>query len=212
MDTPSPDQLRLLYAIDRFTGENALKRGPSEKTRWMKELHLAVVVYHAIQNGLFADYDWAPSLVEFHGVKMYGKVSQEANADLRWLQSAKLVDKLHLSTCLYETIRAYRVTERAAPALGALESESKAALDRLLCCESCGALREVFAFVEKKTTGSLGVRNSTVHFCPRCCIVERTREGTRVREDRPGTRTVVDFFDLADIVYRTRAASLGGWL
>lgn len=215
MESPSLDQLRLLYIIDRYTGGNDPSsargdkpNGQNKKTRWMKELHLSVIVYHAIQKGLFADYDWAPSLVEFHGVKMYGKVSQEANADLRRLQSGKLIDKLHLSTCLYETIRAYRSTAQASKALEALSEEGRAALEGLLVCELCSSLREVLAYVERDPTT---VKNVTVHYCPRCCLVERTPKGTQVRGRRAAVKTVIDFFDLAEIVYRTRAASSATW-
>ena len=91
MGAPSADQLRLLYIVDRFTHS-----GNNNKRRWLKGLPLSVLVYHGIQRKIFDDYDWAPSLVEFHGVKMYGKVSQEADADLEKLQHAKLLEKLHL--------------------------------------------------------------------------------------------------------------------
>ncbi len=105
----SSDQLRLLYIVDRFTHS-----GSNGKRRWVKELPLSILVYDAIDAGIFTDYDWAPNLVEFHGVKMYGKVSQEAHADLQRLQSRNLIEKLQLSTCLDDSIRAYRSTPEAA--------------------------------------------------------------------------------------------------
>jgi hypothetical protein len=90
MGSPSLDQLRLLYIVHRFTRAN----GANGKRRWMKDLPLSIAVYHGIHAGIFSDYDWAPSLVEFHGVKMYGKVSQEAHADLKKLQVDRFFENL----------------------------------------------------------------------------------------------------------------------
>jgi hypothetical protein len=200
------DPLRLLYIVQRYTGDV-----PNGRSRWMKELHLSVLVYHAIERGLFDDYDWAPSLVEFHGVRLYGKVSQEANADLRKLQTGKLIEKLHLSTCLYETIRAYRATERTPEALAPLPPESRAALDRLLSCPGCGALQEVMAYVELGPAGTANGRNATIAFCPRCARVDRKAPGARMTAPA-GARTDIDFFDLAAVAYRTRPHLPGGFL
>jgi hypothetical protein len=196
---PSLDKLNLLHIVHRYTGDGPTPA--SGKTRFLKELHLAVIVYNAIEKGIFRDYDWAPSLVEFHGVKMYGKVSQEAAADLRALQSETLVDKLHLSTCLYGTIRSYRSTARAAEALGSLPEESRASLDRLLDCGLCGALSEVQAFIERN--GSEDPRNRTIGFCPRCCTVSRNGAGTSILGPA-GARTEIAFFELTDVIYRSR--------
>lgn len=196
---PSLDQLCLLHIVHRYTG--SAQKPSNGKTRFLKELQLSVLVYRAIESGIFRDYDWAPCLVEFHGVKMYGKVSQEANADFRKLQSGKLIDKLHLSTCLYGTIRAYRSTELAAGALGNLPRESRSALDRLLDCGVCGSLQEVKAFVERN--GNNETKNSTLVFCPRCCTVSRNAAGTSVKGPA-GARVDIDFFRFADVVYRSR--------
>lgn len=201
---PSVDKLCLLHIVHRYTGSGP---SPSQgKTRFLKELHLSVLVYRAIESGIFHGYDWAPSLVEFHGVKMYGKVSQEANADLRALQAEKLVDKLHLSTCLYGTIRSYRSTAQAEEALAALPEESRSSLDRLLQCGDCGSLREIQAFIERN--GGPEPRNRTVCFCPRCSRVSRRPAGTSVE----GPHTDVSFFELADIVYRSRPVLPPGFL
>lgn len=206
MGSPSLDQLRLLYILDRFTHPN----GDGSKRRWMKDLPLAILVYHGIDAGVFSEYDWAPSLVEFHGVKMYGKVSQEAGADLKKLQSERFVEKLHLSTCLYDSIRAYRSTPKATEELGALPEDCRGALDRLLECPHCGSLQEVLAYVERAGSNNGQVRNSTVTYCPRCCRVERGDEGPAIISTNGVGRTPIDFFDIADIVYRTRPTRMGG--
>ena len=191
MGSPSNDQLRLLYLVDRYTGAN----GSRPSNRWVKELHLSVLVYHAIERGLFADYDWAPSLIEYRGVKLYGKVSQEAHADLRKLQSERLIDKLHLSTCLYDTIRAYRAAPQASDALGALEERERLAFDRALACGSCGSLREVMVDAEGK-----GFDRMIRIVCPAC---SRSRRGAKGGER-------IAFFEIADVVYRTRPLAPGG--
>lgn len=204
MGAPSLDQLRLLYVIHSLTDVSPAKgRG-----RWVKELQLSVLVYYAIERKIFETYDWAPSLVEFNGVKMYGKVSQEAHADLRKLQEAKLTEKLHLSTCLYDSIRAYRSTSRAFGALDALGAEGRRSLDDLLRCPRCEALREVMVFVER-ASGSWGhVKNAAISYCPRCCVVQRSPERRIVTRNKK-CRTEIGFFDIADVAYRSRAIRTG---
>jgi len=205
MGSPSLDQLRLLYIVNRFTHS-----GANGKRRWVKELPLSILVYHGIDAGIFTDYDWAPSLVEFHGVKMYGKVSQEAHADLKQLQGDKLVEKLHLSTCLYDSIRAFRATGRAADALRSLPEECRVSLDGLVLCPQCEAVQEVLAYVER-VDGRWGeVRNATVRYCARCCTVTTRPGGARIETSVPGARTPIDFFDIADVVYRARPTTSGG--
>lgn len=206
MDSLSLDQLRLLHIVDRFTHSGR----PEGKRRWMKDLPLSILVYHGIDTGIFSDYDWAPSLVEFHGVKMYGKVSQEAQSDLRRLQSARFIEKLHLSTCLYDSIRAYRSTPRAAGPLEALPDDCRLALNGLLECSHCGSLKEVLAYVERSNAHWGQVKNSTVTYCPSCCRVERGEEGPTIVSTNGSARISIDFFDIADVVYRTTPTRLGG--
>ena len=207
MGALSVDQLRLLYIVDRFTHS-----GNNDKRRWLKGLPLAVLVYQGIQRKIFDDYDWAPSLVEFHGVKMYGKVSQEAHADLEILQRAKLLEKLHLSTCLYDSIRAYRTTVRVADALEALPEEGETALDALLSCGHCGALQEILAYIERARGHWSDVRNATVSYCPRCCTVKKRPEGPIISSPRANGRTTIDFFDIVKVVYRTKPAEVRGFV
>lgn len=207
MGSPSLDQLRLLYIIRRFTQTNPLP----EKGRWMKELPLSILVYHGIARGVFDAYDWAPSLVEFHGVKMYGKVSQEAHADLKTLQGERLVEKLHLSTCLYDSIRAYRATTTSDTVLPSLPEPSRGALDELLQCEHCGTLEEILAYVERANGHWGHVRNATVAYCPRCCAVERGADGPTIVSPNGVGRIDIDFFDIAEIVYRSTPIPPGGW-
>lgn len=207
MGSPSLDQLRLLYVIHRFTHAN----GANGKRRWMKDLPLSIVVYHGISTGIFSDYDWAPSLVEFHGVKMYGKVSQEAHADLKKLQVDRFVEKLHLSTCLYDSIRAYRATTKASEALESLPEDCRTALDTLLECSHCGALQEILAYNERANGRWGQVKNSTVTYCPACCRVERGADGPIIAAINGAARVNIGFFDIADIVYRTRPTSPGGF-
>ena len=207
MGSPSLDQLRLLYVIHRFTHAN----GANGKRRWMKELPLSIVVYHGISTGIFSDYDWAPSLVEFHGVKMYGKVSQEAHADLKKLQVDRFVEKLHLSTCLYDSIRAYRATTKASEALESLPEVCRTALDTLLECSHCGALQEILAYIERANDHWGQVKNSTVTYCPACCRVKRGADGPIIAATNGARRVHIGFFDIADIVYRTRPTSPGGF-
>lgn len=207
MASLSLDQLRLLYIVDRFTQAS----GSNGKRRWMKDLPLSILVYHGIHNGIFSDYDWAPSLVEFHGVKMYGKVSQEAHADLKKLQADRFIEKLHLSTCLYDSIRAYRATPKAETVLEALPDDCRRGLNALLDCSHCGSLQEILSYVERASGHWGKVRNSTVAYCPECCRVDRGADGPRIATTNGAVRVSIDFFDIADIVYRTRPTAPGGF-
>jgi hypothetical protein len=207
MRSPSLDQLRLLYIVNRFTRMNGVRTG----RRWMKELPLSILVYHGIQSEVFSDYDWAPSLVEFHGVKMYGKVSQEAHADLKKLQGDRLVEKLHLSTYLYDSIRAYRTTPCAETALEVLAADDRVALNALLQCSQCGALQEVLAYVERDRKRWSQVRNSAAAYCTACCRVRRGTDGPVIEANHDAARIAIDFFDIAEISYRTRPSTLGGF-
>jgi hypothetical protein len=139
-------------------------------------------------------------------------VSQEAHADLKKLQGDRFVEKLHLSTCLYDSIRAYRVTPKGADALGELPRECRAPLDALVNCRRCGVLQEILAYVERSNGHWGQVRNSTVAYCPECCTVGRSDDGPVIAAANGAAPHVVeiDFFDIADVVYRTRPASTGG--
>lgn len=207
MGSPSVDQLRLLYIVNRFTRMN----GDNGTRRWVKDLPLSILVYHGIQSGVFSDYDWAPSLVEFHGVKMYGKVSQEAYADLKKLQGDRFVEKVHLSTCLYDSIRAYRATAKTDAAIESLADDDRVRLNALLECSRCQSLQEILAYVERDSSHWSQVRNSTVTYCPACCRVTRGVDGPVISAQNGSTKINIDFFDISEIIYRTRPTSLGGF-
>jgi hypothetical protein len=98
----SKDQQALLYLLYIYTDD-------SSRYLWIKELHLNALIYYLIKNNVFVEYDYAPTLVTFHGVKMYGKVSQEALWDLERFRRIGMVQKLKFSNKFYDDVGAYRL-------------------------------------------------------------------------------------------------------
>ncbi|NJD99535.1 hypothetical protein E3E26_07025 [Thermococcus sp. LS1] len=97
------DQQALLYLLHAYTGDS---RG---EFLWVKELHLNALIYYLITQGVFKEYDYAPSLITFHGIKMYAKISQEALWDLERFRRIGMVQKLKLSNKYYDDVGAYRL-------------------------------------------------------------------------------------------------------
>jgi hypothetical protein len=99
----SHDQQALLYLLYEYTGKQR------SRFLWVKELHLNALIYYLIKRQVFLEYDYAPSLVTFHGIKMYAKISQEALWDLERFRRLGMVQKLKLSNKYYDDVGAYRL-------------------------------------------------------------------------------------------------------
>ncbi|WP_297438702.1 hypothetical protein [Thermococcus sp.] len=97
------DQQALIYLLHAYTGTQ------TDGFLWVKELHLNALIYHLIKAGVFEEYDYAPSLVTFHGIKMYAKISQEVLWDLERFRRIGMVQKLKLSNKYYDDVGAYRL-------------------------------------------------------------------------------------------------------
>ena len=96
----SRDALRLLYAISAYT---PLKDNcPSP--RWLKVNTLYVIALSGVKSGAFTDYDLAPTLFPFRGIKMFAMVSQEAAEDINTFIKDNLIEKILLNTWFYATI------------------------------------------------------------------------------------------------------------
>ena len=106
MNKLTPDQKKLLYLIS--------KKGKIRKDTgniiWLKELSLLTLIFEGICRRIFENYDYAPSLVNFRGVKLYANVSQEYLIDIDVLIQRNFVSKLKLNTKYYDNITAYSVT------------------------------------------------------------------------------------------------------
>ena len=170
----SHDQQALLYLLYIYTETD------ENKYLWIKELHLNALIYYLIKREVFEDYDYAPSLVTFHGIKMYGKVSQEALWDIEQFRRVGIIQKLKFSNKFYDDVGAYRLHN----GISKIESlVSKGVMDEVEESLSC-----------KK--GHKMVK-----------ITEHRREGRTVLEADllcNGKVELVDFFDVKRVEYSSK--------
>ena len=172
------DQIKLLYLISK---KSRVKKG-NEGITWLKELALLTLVYEGIKSDVFDGYDYAPSLVVFHGVKLYANVSQEYLKDIENLRHMEMLHKLKLNTKYYDNINAFAVTPATKTVLSGMSKEMKKGVDALLRCPECGTNLKVRVKVQ-----------SSVLICPKCGYERKT-----------------GFFKLDTINYKSAAYFSGG--
>lgn len=178
MDKLTADQKKLLYLISikgRIKEENG-------NIIWLKELSLLTLVFEGITRRIFDNYDYAPSLVNFRGVKLYANVSQEYLMDIDTLVQRNFVSKLKLNTKYYDNITAYSVTSVFRNSENEIPDEMKAEIDGLMKCPKCDVTIKV-----------LIERRKALIVCPEC------------RYSR-----VTGFFDIEHIPYHSVAYFSGG--
>jgi len=183
----SLDQQKLLHLVNLYT------RPRTGKQRWIKELPLHVAIFHAIRRGAFDTYDFAPSLITSHGVRIYANMSQEALHDMMVLREKELVEKLKLSTHLYEDIGAYRITEAGIELAKTIGSKNRKDLNDALACSACN--RPVtFRIVKEVIEGETKIR--AFRGCSHC---------DRDKGDNIGCRDgdSSKFFTVQPVVYKT---------
>jgi len=200
------DARRLLYAVSEYTGS-------SGEHPWLKEFVLSAIVCLGTERGTFREYDPAPSLYSFRGVKMFAMLSQEALADLDVLFRAGLLEKLLLNTRHYSTITAVRATPQGREYLdrkGVLTPEDRAAVDALIRCGKCGKLYDFPVFREEisstntetgDNTSDVRVRLVMSRVCPhqtkgRHRFSDRWHESCRGKVDR-----LDSFFGIGSVSY-----------
>lgn len=86
---------------------------------------------------IFKGYDFAPSLVNFRGVKLYANVSQEYMLAMDLLMNLNLVAKLKLNTKYYDNVTAYSVTEKGMVLLSEFPDRLKKQIDEPMKCPKC---------------------------------------------------------------------------
>lgn len=115
------DAEKLLYLISLYTG--------GEVIRWIKNYALWVLVYYGIINDVFKGYDYAPTVVMWHGAFRVANISMEAEKDLLRLRNEGLIEKLRLATSKYRYITAYRVSKDGLEYLKEVPTEVKRSVD-----------------------------------------------------------------------------------
>jgi WD repeat-containing protein 35 len=133
------EQERLLYLISLYSKP---AQNSSDEEVWIKDLALKALIYQGIIEKVF-NYDYAPLVIMFDGVKRMVNVSMEGEDDINDLRELKLVSRLKLSTSKYNIINAYRVNIEGLEVLKGAKKENLEAVDKLVKCLSCGNLKEV---------------------------------------------------------------------
>jgi len=147
------EQERLLYLISLYSKP---AQSLSEEEVWIKDLALKALIYQGITDKVF-DYDYAPSVFMFDGVKRMVNVCQEGEDDINDLREMNLVSRLKLSTSKYNIINAYRINIEGLEVLKKAKKENLKAVDKLVKCSSCGNRGEVL------------IQDETVEFlCKNC--------------------------------------------
>ncbi len=159
------DQYRLLAVLDCYTAGGD---GEAPK-RWLKELAFHMVIFDLITRGVFTHYDFAPVLINVHGVKKFAKISQEAWNDLRYLRKLRLIDRVKLSTHYHEIVGAFRISRAGARALREASGNLIDPLRDKLRCRRCSTYREPMAFAGPPVGHDHDDRNEAIWLCPKCC-------------------------------------------
>jgi len=118
-----PDAERLLYLLSLYTSD--------DEDRWIKSYALWVLVFHGIVSDVFETYDYAPTVVMWHGAFRVANISMEAERDILRLRNAGLVEKLRLATSKYRYITAYRVSRNGIKYLERVPESVKEPIDRV---------------------------------------------------------------------------------
>ncbi|MBN2150153.1 MAG: hypothetical protein JW839_01780 [Candidatus Lokiarchaeota archaeon] len=135
LETITDDHKALYYIISRFSSPS---REAQKVDIWLKELPLRVFVFEGIVDKIFVHYDYSPASVELPDGRRYLNISQEAEDDIADLRELGVISCLKLSTTTYITVNAYRVNQHEPPF--AIPEGTKAAIDKLVRCPSCGTL------------------------------------------------------------------------
>ena len=177
----SHDQQALLYLLYIYTETD------DGRYLWIKELHLNALIYYLIKNGVFREYDYAPSLVTFHGVKMYGKVSQEALWDLERFRRMGIVQKLKFSNKFYDDVGAYRLHNGISKVESLVSREVMESVEAFLLCRD---FHKVIQILEHKSGGRSVLEANLL------CN---------------GERELIDFFDVKRVAYSSKTYIPGGF-
>lgn len=218
------DQKKLLYLIGQYTTSRAaVQPAPSPKKtqvdrfkkyvqpdekeaspdtvkqRWIKEHSLNILVYHGIKEGLFENYAYSPTLMAYHGVRLFANLSQEAYFDLRYLRRTGFIIKLKLSTVYYDDTGAFRLTEKGRVVMNETDARTRKRIDGIYKCDRCKAYMDVR--LERLEDSSDKITLNAVEECNRCC--DKCTEGEEECKQCQWKRSL-DFFKIEPVQYASR--------
>jgi len=148
VDTLTKEHYKLLYFISKYS---RLAEKVTQKERWMRYIHLMVLVYEAIVAGVL-EYDYAPCSVLVSGKRMLLNISQEARDNLDDLVETNLVRSLRMTGSDGRSVMAYQPSKQGLDRLqlGALSREDMNACDEFML-DPEGQLLQPSYDVENKT-------------------------------------------------------------
>lgn len=189
----SRDALRLLYAISKY-GENGGRQ------RWLKLHSLHVIVHLGVHSGAFADYDLAPVLFPFRGIKMFAMVSPEAEEDVELLLEGSLIEKVLLSSWFYATVTGLRATDAGMERLQtSLSDEDRTAVDSLVVCPRCGQLLDFAVCREDQPEVHL-----VMHRVCRCMTRGRHTRDDMWARSRHAKNRIDKFFSIGQVAFSSK--------
>lgn len=168
---------------------------------WLKEFVVNAIVHLGAKRGVFTDYDLAPSLFGFRGVKMFAMISQEALGDMNRFFESGLIEKMLLSTQHYAPIEAVRLCKGG---LALMDSDTITDADReavqpLIRCTTCGRLLDFAVSRESEPTVHL-VMNRVCD----CMTGGQHRTDDDWEAPPEALERLDDFFSLGSVSYRAR--------
>jgi hypothetical protein len=198
----SRDARRLLYAISAYSN-------PADdlSTRvWMKVDTVYVLALLGIKAGVFSNYDVAPALFPFRGVKMFAMLSQEAIDDVNTLFHTHLIDKIVLSTWYYDTITGIAINKRGVEIMAQQVSPAdRSAIDRLTRCSSCNGLADFAVAPDVRTGADTGKAVSLVmHKVCKCQTRALHTKQDEWHRGRVSSEPIAEFFSFGEVEYSAK--------
>ena len=146
VDVLTPEHYKLLYFISKHS---RLAEKATDKERWIRYLHIMVLVYEAILAGVF-DYDYSPYGEEVGSKRMMLNISQEARDNLDDLVEAGMVRSLRMLTSNGKSTMAYQPSKKGLEYMrqGSISREDKELCDEFMYDPRGSLLKVVF---EEKT-------------------------------------------------------------
>jgi hypothetical protein len=136
------DQKKLLIIISQFS--KPAKTRDEEET-WIKKIPLMALVDRGIKKGIFKDYDFAPTLVDYMGKTRYANISKEGEDDVADLREAGMVERLKLATSHHVYVSAYRITPKGIETAKKMPNELHEVVNEITSCKKCGGEADIEA-------------------------------------------------------------------
>ncbi len=127
------EQTKLMYLIRLYT-----MAGHGQEAPWIAYTALQALMIEGIDNGVFPEWDYAPSSVQLPFGRRFLNISREGEDDLNDLASEGLVEELRMTTAKHQFTTNYRVSEEGAELLEDVSKEIEKDIQSFTSCLQCG--------------------------------------------------------------------------